>query len=292
MSKLFVIREIWPFKMFMPVARWGMNIILKIQTSMLVAACYRIFAKSDSARWRWETDRPPPAAKLCVFVTYAPTGEIPDRAIHHAAIWQDAGYSIVFVIALDNITHRPIIPFGYALCRENKGHDFAAWSRALSQLPLDNVRSVATVNDSVYANSNLERAIRRAEDSKADVIGFTECREYRWHIQSYAVVFKGDCIRSEAFRRFWSPRIGSRRHVILTYEVQLARTMTDAGYITETLFPLAVKSNPTAHYWPELLAQGFPYLKRSLLPERRAEWMDLAERHGFDTAMINADCPP
>lgn len=267
-----------------PEAAWfGLN------TAPPMVAARRLLARRDTASWRWESGPLPPAEKLCVFVTYAPAGLIPERAVQHAAIWREAGYEVLFVIALDDFTLHPAVPFGHAICRQNRGHDFAAWSRALVEVSLENTRILATVNDSVFASPRLALAIAGAEANEADVVGFTDCHEYRWHMQSYAVVFKGDCIRSSAFRRFWKPRLGSRRDVILTYEFQLARTMAAAGYKVAILFPLQVRENPTHHHWPKLAARGFPYLKRSALPDYRKQWEHLFAEHGFDTGLIERD---
>lgn len=283
--KAIVPRPLWPAAgACLKTWRW-------IQTSRPAVTIMRYLARPDTAAWRWETEPLAPSGKLCVFVTYSPAGQIPERAIRHAAIWRNAGYEVLFVIALDEYSSHPTIPFGHAICRENKGHDFAAWSRALTQVPLNQCNIVATVNDSVFTNDKLTSAIKRAEADPADVVGFTECREYRWHLQSYALMFKGNCVRSEVFRRFWQPRIGSRRHVILTYEIQLARTMCRAGYDLTTLYPLKAADNPTIHHWPELLELGYPYLKRSEFPRKREAWLPLIAAHGFDVGFILHERP-
>lgn len=266
--------------------------IYHLLTSRPAVSIQKRLAEVDNAAWRWETEPLPPSDKVCVFVTYSPEGHIPQRAVKHAEIWQAAGFQVLFVIALDDYSARPIVPFGYAISRENLGHDFAAWCRALNEIDLSRAELVATVNDSVYASPALAEAIRRAEARQGDVIGFTESSQIRWHVQSYAVLFRSSCVASKAFAEFWSPRAGNRRHVIWTYELQLGREMRRAGFHVATLFPVNATGNPIIRCWSELLAQGFPYLKRNLLQARRAEWMDLAERHGFDTAVINADCPP
>lgn len=264
---------------------------LRLRTSSPVVGLSRSWAKPDTAKWRWETAPLSPSAKVCAFVTYSPDGVIPRRAVDHAAIWKDQGYAVLFIVALHDYATHPAIPFGHAICRENLGHDFAAWGRALAEIDLSQTQILATVNDSVFAAPSLASVIVRAERSDADMIAFTDNREYRWHTQSYAVLFKARCIGSDAFKRFWSPRIGTRQHVILTYEVPMANDMRAAGMKVEVLFPTPIESNPTAHSWPELLALGFPYLKRNLLSDRREQWWPLVEAYGFDAEMIARDCP-
>ena len=272
-------------------ARAGLDGANWLATTGPAAALQRRLAKADTAEWRWETDPPPRSGKLCVFVTYAPGGVIPERAVRHAEIWQEAGYHILFVVALDDYAIHPDIPFGHAISRENRGHDFAAWSRALNEITLGGLEMLATVNDSVFASAALSDAIARAEAMEADMVGFTESRECRWHLQSYAVLFKPAAIRRPAFAKFWQPRECSRRQVIWTYEVQMAQAMRDAGLRVTTLFPVDRFLNPTHHYWPELLALGFPFVKRSSLPQQYDRWAGSFEAHGFDAALIERERP-
>ena len=265
---------------------------LWLMTSRPAVALHKSLCAPDTAKWRWETERLGNYDKVCVFVTYAPGGQIPERAIQHASIWRSEGYVVLFVVALDDFSVRPVIPFGHAICRENIGHDFAAWSRALAEIPLGETEVLATVNDSVYASPSLVNSIRDAEKSDADMVGFTENHEGRWHMQSYAVIFKEPCINSAAFADFWRPRLGSRRQVIWTYEVQMAGSMARDGFKVEALYPIESRLNPTHFHWPELLNLGFPYLKRSSLPRRYDEWYALFARYGFDANLIANDRPP
>lgn len=240
----------------------------------------------DTASWRWETDPIPPSSKICAFVTYSPDGEISRRAAAHAAMWRNEGYQILFVVVLDDMTKHPRIPFGYGICRENVGHDFAAWARALSEIPLRETEVLATVNDSVFANASLSKAIRRAEQSNAQVIGFTENWEGRWHIQSYAVIFKGKCIRSNAFKKFWEPHIGTRQQVIYAYEMPMGKTMRSAGFLVDVLFPIDCKSNPTILCAEGLLENGFPYIKKSYFEDNPKDFYRLFDNYGFDRELI------
>lgn len=274
-----------------PAAAAALHGYLWLMTSRPAVALHKRLCAPDTAAWRWETRPMGKYYKVCVFVTYAPDGQIPERAIRHASIWRDEGYEVLFVVALDNFSNHPSIPFGHALCRENIGHDFAAWSRALAEMPLDETVVLATVNDSVFASGALAKSIRNAERSKADMVGFTENHEGRRHIQSYAVIFKGRCINSDAFSDFWKPRLGSRNQVIWTYEVQMAARMARDGFKVEALFPLKSRLNPTHFHWPELLDRGFPYLKRSSLPRRYDEWRGLFTKYGFDAKLIEGDRP-
>lgn len=279
----------WPLKPFAAsyrIAEFGFNWFI---TSRPVVGLNRRRSKPDAADWRWETDPLPPAEKVCVFVTYSPDGQIPQRAIDHAALWREQGYEILWVIALRDYSVHPAIPFGHAICRENIGHDFAAWCRALAEIDLGQTKVLATVNDSVFAAPSLVSSISHAEQSDADMIAFTENREYRWHTQSYAVVFKEACIKCQAFKAFWTPRIGTRQHVILTYEVPMANDMRAAGMKVEVLFPMRKLRNPTHFHWPQLAERGFPYVKRSSLPAMYDTWAPLFEKFGFDRQLIDQE---
>ncbi|WP_230280146.1 rhamnan synthesis F family protein [Croceicoccus sp. Ery15] len=265
-------------------------LIRRIRSSKPFIAMDRWLARRDRARYEWLTPKPSTdAEKLCLFVTYAPNGRIPFRAIRHAETWRSSGYSIVFIIALDNYSEHPDVPFGHAIKRENIGHDLAAWARAIKEIDLSKTQRLATVNDSTFVSDRLAASIINAENVDADLIGFSDSLEWRWHLQSYALLFNGAAINSPVFSRLWQPRIVSRAKVILTLEIDLANSLRSIGLRTACLFPSISGRNPTATEWPQQAAHGFPFVKRRMLLENVDAWRETLVRERFDLSEIESD---
>lgn len=267
------------------------SVFRRVRASALANSVRLHRAVSIDARWRWLTEPLSPTEKCCIFVSYTPDGQLPPRAIEHARKWQECGYEVLFVIVLDDFAVEPTVPFGHAIARENAGFDFAAWALPIGELDWSATQVLTTVNDSVYASDKLGDAIRRAESIPAEVVGFTESRDYRWHLQSYAWLFKREAIANPAFARFWSQPTGSRDHAILVFETQMAQQMRKAGLRAEALFPSSARLDPTFDDWLDYAHTGLPYVKRRAMARHYEEWAPYLSELGFDAQMIADDLP-
>jgi lipopolysaccharide biosynthesis protein len=254
---------------------------------------------NDTVQTRW-LRRPqlPAGAEVCLFVTYAAGGTMQEHSIYHARSWADAGFSVVLLLITDTFD-RDVKTDGLAfasglLVRENRGYDFGAWASGLEQLPEVRTASlVALVNDSVYGPfDTFGRMLERVRQMDADVIGATESAQYARHFQSFLLFFKPRALNNDAFWRFWrNVRAGGRTVAIYRYELGLVRALERAGLSCEALFATPDSRNPTYRRWRELIEDGFPYLKTSLLRKRRLRshlsgWKQLLHDRGYDPMIV------
>src|SRR5690242_13304498 len=70
------------------------------------------------------------AAEVCIFVSYAPGGVVPEYTRLHARAWVEAGFQLVLVLntdAFEKHIQADDLDFASAvLVRENRGYDFGA----------------------------------------------------------------------------------------------------------------------------------------------------------------------
>ncbi|GEM_PF-1960469 len=263
----------------------------RARTSTLATVLRMRLARLETAQWRWLTEPLTPGEKCCLFVSYSPDGQLPQRAVDHARIWQQGGYEVLFIIALDDFAVQPQVPFGHAIARENTGFDFAAWASPIGELDWSATRFLATVNDSVYASTRLAEEIARAEKHPADMVGFTDSHDYRWHLQSYAWHFKRAAIAHPAFAQFWARPTGDRAHAIFVFETQLAQLLRGHGLQVAALYPTAARLDPTFDDWLDLARKGLPYVKRRALALHYDAWAPHLAELGFDAKLIERDRP-
>jgi lipopolysaccharide biosynthesis protein len=270
-----------------------------------IAIMLEFFSPSNSAvpsRWihnpQFES-----SDEVCIFVSYAPDGAMPEHSRFHALAWATSGFKVVVVLNTNtSLADPPEQDFSFAsglMVRENRGYDFGAWSTALMQMPaLRNSSLVALVNDSMYGPlKTFDRMIERVRSSDADVIGASESGEFGRHFQSFLLCAKPGALKSNAFWKFWENiRAGGRVVAVYRYELGFLRAMERAGLRCKALFSSPDKRNPTLTRWRELIEDGFPYLKIALLRDNLFDsdlsgWEDLLRRGGFDPSLARAHSP-
>lgn len=221
--------------------------------------------------------------ELCLFVTYAPRPEIKAHVLHHLRAFQDAGFDTALIINTDHAPERfAIDPTLQQRCRaicirQNVGYDFAAWSHLAQLLQADtDVDRIVLANDSIIGPLEpkaFEAILRRVRASSADVVGLTESRHPRWHLQSFFLVFQHAALRDGSFSQMVATiqNLPSKELVIELYETRVSQQLHDRGLKCEALFPCLstdiYSSNDTHFRWDTLIETGFPYLKISVLSE-------------------------
>jgi lipopolysaccharide biosynthesis protein len=236
-------------------------------------------------------------AEVCIFVTYAPGGVVPDYSRFHALAWADAGFQLVMVLNTDvfdeDIKTDDLSFASGVFVRENRGYDFGAWATALQQLRgIKSASLVALVNDSMFGPlDGFSQMLERVRATDADVIGTTESVEFGRHLQSFLLFFKTRALDSEVFWRFWSKvRAGGRIIAIYRYEHGIFEKLEEAGMRCVALFPSSDRRNPTLTRWRSLVDEGFPYVKVGLLRDNPfgtdvSNWQDVLREHGYDPAL-------
>jgi len=186
--------------------------------------------------------------------------------------------------------------------RENIGYDFGSYKLGI-QLIVNHrfpLLQLLLTNDSVFGPFfDLSPFLVKA--GQCDIFGMTESFELGYHLQSYFILYNRKVLRSPAFAAFWeSVKLledgdsGCKREVVERYEVGGSQYFLRHGFSLKAAFPQALllpdiarvrdkdqfflmplellvhlvpgyPRNPTHFYWRELIALGYPYLKRDLL---------------------------
>jgi lipopolysaccharide biosynthesis protein len=200
------------------------------------------------------------------------------------------------------------------IIRDNVGYDFGMWQAALADPALAAVSDeIVLTNSSLFGPIHpLGPIIDRMSREPCHFWGMTDNLEYRWHLQSYFLVFKKPVLESQAFRRFWDSVLPYRNkgQVILSYEVGLTSFLVDQGFRAQAWVPtsswagklqrlrmdLARRHNPTLFYPEKLLERGMPFVKATLLREnvggaRLGAIYRFMENAGYDRDLVSFDRP-
>ena len=170
-------------------------------------------------------------------------------------------------------------------CRKNIGYDFNAYKYGIEILNLTSLDcdELILTNSSVYGPIRpLEEVFKKMRSCSCDFWGITghaQTKLFRQYIQSYFVVFKRSCVRSNAFKTFWSqlPMFKSRDDAIKKGEVKLTDFLSQSGFKWETLVPISLheKINPEISilYSTLSLRLGSPFIKRKLFTTDRGHFI-------------------
>jgi hypothetical protein len=260
--------------------------------------------RPESVAHRWITSVPDlTECEACLFVSYSPDGTLSDQARFHLQAWATQGFAVVLILCTDKpVAYVPGDEVAFCagvLVRFNEGYDFAGWASGVALLPtLKSARSMVMVNDSIYGPTDRFAAmVARLRDHPADLCGAVESMQFRPHVQSFLVRFGPRLLRSRAFAQFWrGVRIGDRKFVIRTCELEMARVMGQAGFTIDVLYHTSDEDNPTLTSWRELIDMGFPYVKAQLLRDNPcnvdlSEWRELLITQGYDPTLIDQHRP-
>lgn len=217
--------------------------------------------------------------RIAVLAHWSPDARVGRSATQLMAALAGGGYGVVLVSTsvgtghLEWAVERP--PGVTVLRRPNIGYDFGSWATALDRFPaIATSPYVLLLNDSLVGPFQpIDHLLERFDQSAADVWGMTDTTQFRHHLQSYCLGFKGGSLREPSLSRFWRTiRVeGSREDVIWRYELGLSQLLDRERFVTEAAIPywrvVGEKQNPTILGWRRLLDEGFPFVKRQLLRE-------------------------
>lgn len=237
--------------------------------------------------------------RLAILQQFDPAGGVPHYIREHLKGLRPVAERVVLV------SNSPISPehraAAEAVCdqvieRPNTGWDFAGWRDALAAEDMAAWDEVILTNSSVvgplFPLAPIFAAMDERREAEAfDFWGMVLSRQIRRHLQSYFFVFSANAIRSPAWRQFWEGvgDIDDKEAVIDQYEAGLTRALAQGGLTYAAFMPdppflerirmveverLGVglkipfdqtRVNRTVRWHMELIEQGFPYLKASLL---------------------------
>ena len=245
------------------------------------------------------------ARPVALFVTHAPDGRLKPHVRLHLDALRHAEVDVILIVAGEagSIDEAAAGPLAGLYVRANVGFDFAAWAHLLKLRPaLWDATGLYLLNDSVIGpigDGAYPAMMQRVRTSSADLVGLTESRERGWHLQSYFLFLRATALRHARLQGFFNAvrSVGDKQAVIDGYEVALAGEAVAAGLKVEALFQKGAEANPTLFAWRALLAEGFPFLKASVVTGRHDDvdssgWRTALQGLGFDPAVAEALAEP
>ncbi len=170
--------------------------------------------------------------------------------------------------------HGPVDAAQLTVIRKpNLGYDFGSWSVALELFPdVAAADVVVLTNDSMAGPFRpLAQIIATLDATPTDVFGLTDTQQFAAHLQSYFLAFKGGALAERPLQRFFAA-VGhetDKLEIIFRYELGLALLLRSDGFTIAPAFPFErvvdPGLNPVITGWRELLALGFPFVKREIL---------------------------
>jgi len=200
--------------------------------------------------------RPNKINRLCIFAHYDIDGYVDNYVIKYLKELKAVASKIIFVTVVNIIDSELNKIKGLVdriIVRKNEGYDFMSWQSALRDEGYENLTEydeIVIANDSCYGPffpfSNMFDVM---DMKRCDFWGITENYDYKYHIQSYFMVFRRSLVSSNLFRDFWeSVKIeGVKTDIVLNYEVGMTSLFringfTCASYITYPFWKLAFLS--------------------------------------------------
>lgn len=163
-----------------------------------------------------------------------------------ALIAEDFFVLVVSTRRLNEVQSEAIIPFcHHVIERYPMGRDFGSYRIGLQwlekQRSLEDVDTMALINDSLFYPKSIRKTLRTALAEGADWTILYENFEYHYHAQSFFQLFKKPLFSSTAFTRFWKnyKPYSSRKHSIMKGEGGLTRVLCKAGFQPYALYASA-----------------------------------------------------
>jgi len=233
--------------------------------------------------------------RLAILAQFDPEGGLPA----HVRLHLEGLRPVVDRLIL--VSNSPLDPVSLAtaeticdrvLVRTNTGWDFAGWRDVLATEGTADFDWVILTNSSVIGPLYpLEPIFENMEGRDADFWGMVLSRQKGLHLQSYFLSASARVVASKAWREFWASveNLEEKEDVITRYEVGFTATLMRAGYKPVPLFgllpfpanirlvrlerfggwitiPISINLlGRSVRYHQELIAQGMPYLKASLI---------------------------
>jgi lipopolysaccharide biosynthesis protein len=225
---------------------------------------------------------------VLVYVAYCADGRLSPLQLRCLQAYAAEGYRVVLIINSGADDHRldpGKSPAVIQIVRENIGFDFGGWGHAARLIAgLPEAHSVTFANDSLIGPlpGDGSGALRElVEETDAEAVFMTESVQIRPHGQSYFFAFKRPALAKGALRVIAnSLYFSDKRRVVLNEELTLSSRLKEQGITVAAAFdcPEAIRHavNPTFFFWDYLVSIGFPFVKVSLIPDRKVSIDDPA----------------
>lgn len=261
---------------------------------------------------------PPSGGSIALYAHWSPAGRISPMVRRQIAQWRAVGFDVVFVTNAsppprdwDAIAENAVL----RVRRTNAGGDFGAW-RDAAAVTLPRLRTpteLLLVNDSMLGPFGpLEPLVDAWREGSSGFFGMTESHAGGTHLQSYAVLARGDLAIAEVLghlgrlrdsRSKW--RIVRDGEIGLTQRLAASRVRCAALYAYARVLQHArygprealgarfattdafgqYPLNPCHHFWRILLEQmGFPFIKTCLVSSNPWRLPDVSSWESLVTA--------
>ena len=163
---------------------------------------------------------------------------------------------------------------GFADClitKPNSGFDFGSWAAGINHLDIVGKLKghLILINNSIFGPMFPLDDLLADWKTNHEILGITSSNEFVRHVQSYFLGFKNSLVKDQCFKEFWSLNFTRKNkwNTILDFEIRWADFFSKRGFSVyvrhET--PKSFFRNPLTFRWLELLADGMPFVKKSLL---------------------------
>ncbi|MBF4768356.1 hypothetical protein ISU10_11315 [Nocardioides agariphilus] len=221
--------------------------------------------------------------RVVLLAEYSLGRDLRPESLSGAAAWAEAGIPVLVISARDAWSRwGPILdelPRGVAVVqRPNVGYDFGSWGAALTAYPsIASKHLVVLTNDSLAGPYGpLDDLVGRIEASSAEVWSATGNHFPQDHMQSYLLAFRDGVLGREPLRGFFADVRAqeTKKAVIQTYEFGLSQLVQQHGLSAEVgwskeALGISSSADSVLGGWARMLATGFPFVKRTLLEQRR-----------------------
>jgi lipopolysaccharide biosynthesis protein len=233
----------------------------------------RCFLKSvPTPEFRVINDDFSQSKRWAVYFCFNPNGKLlPQNEFMITALKKD-GFKVLLVIACRDhaaIDPRFIQLADVVLWKDMKGFDMSALRLGLTYVcQTRGDVSVLWINDSVFGPFKPIHKFLSSCGDDFDVLGMTLSYAIRPHFQSYCIFFRRltpDLIKG-MFGRTLKTTLNDHLSNVIAFEACFAANLTSAGFKVKCWAAPVLKSYDLTMAYPfELIEQGFPFLKRSLV---------------------------
>jgi hypothetical protein len=227
--------------------------------------------------------------ELCIYVTYGESILTEDSTKLLDEI-RNLGFTTMHINNSDEIFEKREAPHGLSYDRKNVGYDLAAVRDALFLIHAQ-PKSLLIINSSVqYLANGVVTLVNMAKEKHLDVVGITESRQKRVHLQSYfffsqtkegvkALSAEYSRMRNWIFKRtavnFGELRImenlalrGISVGALASYESILSNALNNPELVDKSVYSdieRGIDLNPTQQLWRVLFFMGIPIVKKTLI---------------------------
>lgn len=238
--------------------------------------------------------------RVVIYAHYHVAGLVTDHDLKALQTYKTANYSVIVVSTSSwpaSVKHDADV----ILVRENVGYDFGSWAAGINYLRaeglFEEIEHLVLVNNSMFGPFwDVSEFLLMARNS-GEVVGLTGSREFVHHMQSYFLSFQGRVLLSQAFEEFWLQSFHHKRKwgIILSGELMWDYFFELKGFQSNRVLTSCgnVRRNELTFYWRELIAKGFPYVKKSLFTHNYddidlSNWESLMNTYAPDFDLVDA----